>query len=136
MEEKRFLRSRLVYLILGALYLLVLIAATVYSLTVYVARLPVAELPPQGAVDGVRVPLEYVRELPDGSWVVDTVKRVDGPWGNRYVISQVRAESVYPVEGDESRVRFYALSEIGDPIVARCSAETFDGMEVRLQAGE
>ena len=67
---------------------------------------------------------------------MDTVKRTEGPWGNRYVISQVRAESVYPVEGDESRVRFYALSEIGDPIVARCSAETFNGMEVRLQAGE
>lgn len=136
MEKKRFLRSRLVYLILGAVYLLVIIAATVYSLTIYVERLPVAELPPQGAVDGVCVPVEYMRELPDGGWVVDTVKRTEGPWGNRYVISQVRAESVYPVEGDESKVRFYALSETSDPIVARCSAETYDGMEVRLQAGE
>ncbi len=136
MEEKRFLKSRLVYLILGALYLLVLVVATVYSLTIYVDQLPVAELPPQGAVDGICVPLEYVRELPDGGWVVDTVKQVNGPWGNRYVISKVRAESVYPVEGDESRVRFYALSEVTDPVVARCSVETFDGMEVRLQAGE
>lgn len=133
MERKRFRKSRIAYVIIGVLYMLILIAATVYSLRFSVERLPVAELAPPGAVDGLQVPVDYVREQSDGMWVVDTAKQIKGPWGYRYMIKQVKAENVYPVEGDESRVWFYTLRDVSDPIVARCSEETYDGMEVRLQ---
>lgn len=132
MEKKRFRKSRIVYVILGVLYMLILIAATVYSLGFSENRLPIVDLAPPGAVDGLQVPVDYVREQSDGMWSIDTVQQIKGPWGYRYIIKQIKAENVYPVEGDEGRVWFYTLRDVSDPIVARCSEETYEGMEVRL----
>ena len=70
-------KSRIVYICISIVYILVVVGATVYGLTVYQDNLPQVELIPSV---GARVPKDCLQGGPTGT-VVNTVERQDGPWG-------------------------------------------------------
>lgn len=107
------------------------LAATVYSQTLYIDNLPAVELGPRGSSAGDKVPRDYLHQLSDGTWKLDTVEQVPGPWGNKYIIREIRASNPIPME-DDRIVRVFEMMGNNNPLVARCSAETYDGMEVRI----
>lgn len=121
--------SRVVYLCIAALYLLVVVGATVYSLTAYQDKLPQVELV---LSEKGRVPKECLLSSPGGT-VINTVERQEGPWGRRYRIKQLSAFScrelpdgdmfVYESLSNENPIAF---SSTGEPL--------HDGMEVRLSS--
>ena len=81
MENRRrtFFR-RLAVWVAGAIYLLAVVGATVYSQTGYIESLPLVTL---AMVDGNSVPNEAIVDLPDGSRVLNYVEQENGPWGKR-----------------------------------------------------
>ncbi len=119
--------SRIVYLCLAVLYLLIVCGATIYSLTAYRSRLPQVELT---QADGGKIPISCLLKSPDGM-IINTVERQDGPWGKRYVIKQLTVFACQPV--DEETVFVYEAVSNENPIVSGGTAEfLYDGMEVRI----
>ena len=119
--------SRVVYLCIAAIYFLVVVGATVYSLTAYQEQLPQVELiKPEGGL----LPSECLSDGPDGK-ILNTVERQDGPWGKRYVIKQMTVYS-YQERPDGEFFVYEALSN-ENPVVRSTTADfLWDGMEVRI----
>ena len=120
-------KSRIVYICISIIYILVVVGATIYGLTVYQNSLPQVELIPSV---GARVPKDCLQAGPTGV-VVNVVERQDGPWGYRYVIKQLNAYSYQELpDGD---VFVYEVMSNENPIVVGSTAEyLYDGMEVRI----
>lgn len=127
MKREKAPKSRKLYLALGLVYLLTVVAATVYSQTAYIDNLPAVEL----AISSSIVPRETLRQLPDGNWKVDTVERQEGPWGYKYVIKEVHTANPIPME-DQRLVQVFELMGNDNPLVVSCTGETYEGMEVRI----
>ena len=130
MENRRrtFLR-RLAVWVAGAIYLLAVVGATVYSQTGYIESLPLVTL---AMVDGNSVPNEAIVDLPDGSRVLNYVEQENGPWGKRYILRQ-RADDQPP----ESRREPHPGLRHERVLLARwplpCPGDLYlDGIEVRL----
>lgn len=120
-------KSRIVYIYISIVYILVVVGATIYGLTVYQDNLPQVELIPSV---GGRVPKSCLLEGPDGT-LMNTVERQDGPWGYRYMIKQLTVYS-YQELPDGDMFVYEAVSN-KNPIVTSCTAEyLYDGMEVRI----
>lgn len=122
-------KSRIVYLSIMIAYALVVMGATVYSLTAYQDNLPWVELirPDKG-----RVPKGCLSRAPDGGMQMNTVERQEGPWGQRYVVKQVYVYA-YQELPDGNMYVYEALSN-ENPIIAESSAEyLYDGMEVCIR---
>ena len=86
MDEKKSTRlRRLTALCLGVVFLLVVVAATVYSQTGYVERLPLVTLAP---IDWMVVPNEALYVNDDGGYRLYYVEQEDGPWGKRYILRE------------------------------------------------
>lgn len=119
--------SRIVYLCIAAVYFLVVVGATAYSLTAYQEQLPQVELikPDRG-----RLPPECLTDGPDGK-IMNTVERQEGPWGQRYVIKQLTVYAYQELpEGD-----FFVYEAVSNenPIVAGSTdGFLYDSMEVRI----
>lgn len=117
-------------ILLSIIYLLLILAATIYSQTVYVDQLPEVKIVPLSETSNGRIPKELMQELSDGGWLVPTVQRVDGPWGNRYIIKQVEVHQAKPIGKDQ--VWVFALEGSKDPLVEHCTEPIMDGMEVQI----
>lgn len=119
--------SRIVYLCIAAVYFLVVVGATAYSLTAYQEQLPQVDLikPDRG-----RLPPECLTDGPDGK-IMNTVERQEGPWGQRYVIKQL---TVYAYqELPEGGVFVYEAVSNENPVVRSTTADfLWDGMEVSI----
>ena len=120
-------KSRIVYICISIVYLLAVIGATAYGLTLYQDNLPQVELIPSV---GARVPRECLQTGPAGT-VVNVVEREDGPWGYRYVIRQLAVYSYQELPDGDLFV--FEIMENVNPIVSGSTAEyLYDGMEVRI----
>ena len=120
-------KSRIVYICISIVYILVVVGATIYGLTVYQNNLPQVELIPSV---GARVPKDCLQAGPTGR-VVNVVERQDGPWGYRYVIKQLNAYSYQELPDGDLFV--YEVMSNENPIVVGSTAEyLYDGMEVRI----
>ena len=120
-------KSRIVYICISIVYILVVVGATIYGLTVYQNNLPQVELIPSV---GARVPKDCLQAGPTGM-VVNVVERQDGPWGYRYVIKQLNAYSYQELPDGDLFV--YEVMSNENPIVVGSTAEyLYDGMEVRI----
>ena len=108
--------------------MLVVVGATVYSLTAYQAKLPQVELIQS---EKGRVPPECLIPGPDNSMLMNTIERQDGPWGQRYVVKQI---TVYMFqELPDGNMFVYEAISNENPIVVSSTADfLFDGMEVRI----
>lgn len=119
--------SRIVYLCIAAVYFLVVVGATAYSLTAYQEQLPQVELikPDRG-----RLPPECLTDGPDGK-IMNTVERQDGPWGQRYIIKQF---TVYAYqELPDGNLFVYEAVSNENPVVRSTTADfLWDGMEVSI----
>lgn len=120
-------KSRIVYICMAAVYILVVVGATVYSLTAYQAGLPQVEIIRS---EKGRVPQECLIPGPDGM-LLNTVERQDGPWGKRYVVKQMSVFSYQELpDGD-----FFVYEAVSNenPIILHSDAEyLYNGMEVRI----
>jgi len=120
-------KSRVVYLCMAVIYCLVVVGATIYSLTAYQASLPRVELIRS---EKGRVPQECLTPGPDGM-LMNTVERQEGPWGQRYVVKQL-AVFAYQELPDGDMFVYEAVSN-ENPIVLSSTADfLYDGMEVRI----
>ena len=120
-------KSRIVYICISIVYILVVVGATIYGLIVYQNNLPQVELIPSV---GARVPKDCLQAGPTGM-VVNVVERQDGPWGYRYVIKQLNAYSYQELPDGDLFV--YEVMSNENPIVVGSTAEyLYDGMEVRI----
>ncbi len=120
-------KSRIIYLCIAAVYFVVVVGATVYSLTAYQANLPQVELIRS---DRGRVPQQCLTPGPEGM-LMNTVERQEGPWGQRYVVKQVTVFAYQELPDGDMLVYQAASNE--NPIVLRSTAEfLYDGMEVRI----
>ena len=129
MENKRrtFFR-RLAVWVAGAIYLLAVVGATVYSQTGYIESLPLVTL---AMVDGYSVPNEAIVDLPDGSRVLNYVEQENGPWGKRYILRQRQMTSRR--KADENHTLAYDMNEFYWPVATSVSGDLYlDGIEVRL----
>ena len=119
--------SRIVYICISVVYLLVVVGATVYGLTVYQDNLPQVEAIPSA---GAEVPKDCLQEGPDGI-LLNTVERQDGPWGYRYMIKQLRVN--FCQELPNGNMFVYEAASNENPLVIGSTAEfLYDGMEVRI----
>lgn len=119
--------SRIVYICISIVYILVVVGATIYGLTVYQDNLPQVELIPSV---GARVPKDCLMEGPEGM-LVNVVERQDGPWGYRYMIKQLNVYSCQELPDGDMFV--YEVMSNVNPIVVSSTAEyLYDGMEVRI----
>lgn len=130
MKERAFQRLwRTLVLCVGALYLLVVIGATIYSQTGYLDSLPVVKI---GLLNQGRVPASAVAEGPEGP-ILYSVSQENGPWGKRYLLRQVSSYS-YWARGDGT-IWIYDVAALETPLVLSASVPMeylYDGMEVRL----
>ena len=119
--------SRMVYLCVAAVYFIVVVGSTVYSLTAYRDSLPQVELI---QAEKGNVPAECLIPGPDGM-LMNTVERQDGPWGKRYVVKQL---SVFAYqELPDGRMFVYEAVSNENPIVLRSTADfLYEGMDVRI----
>lgn len=126
-KERKIKTSRIVYLCMVAVYFLIVVGATTYSLTAYQASLPRVELI---KADGGRLPSECLTDGPDGK-IMNTVERQDGPWGKRYVIKQL---TIYACqELPDGGFFVYEAINGENPVVRGTTADfLWDGMEVRI----
>lgn len=126
-RECRMKTSRIVYLCIAAVYFLIVVGATAYSLTAYQDSLPRVELIKS---DSGRLPSECLTDGPDGK-IMNTVERQDGPWGKRYVIKQL---TVYAYqELPDGNLFVYEAINGENPVVRNTTADfLWDGMEVRI----
>ncbi|NBK78868.1 hypothetical protein D5272_09770 [bacterium D16-76] len=119
--------SRIVYLCISAVYFLVVVGATAYSLTAYQDQLPQVQLIQS---EKGHVPKDCLLPGPEGM-LLNTVERQEGPWGKRYVIKQLKVFS-YQELPDGDMFVYEAVSN-ENPIVAGSTAGfLYDGMEVRI----
>ena len=127
-QERSWKTSRIVYLCIAVVYTLIVVGATVYSLTAYQAKLPQVELIQS---ERSRVPPECLIPGPDNSMLMNTIERQDGPWGQRYVVKQI---TVYMFqELPDGNMFVYEAISNENPIVVSSTADfLFDGMEVRI----
>lgn len=132
MDEKKSTRlRRLTALCLGVVFLLVVVAATVYSQTGYVERLPLVTLAP---IDWMVVPNEALYVNDDGGYRLYYVEQEDGPWGKRYLLRSVPSYSFQELE--DGTLFFFMMDSLEDPLVLSASVPLevlYDGMEVRLE---
>ena len=133
MGKRKFSRFQAVVLAAGAVYMLVVVLATLYSQTIYVEKLPAVVLAPLDETRGGYLRGELVEEQEDGTWLVNTVERVDGPWGGKYIVKQVRTSAAQPLPG--GRIRVFELTRSENPVVASSSEPLYAGMEVRVVSG-
>ena len=109
-------------------FLLVVVAATVYSQTGYVERLPLVTL---ASIDWMVVPNEALYVNDDGGYRLYYVEQEDGPWGKRYILREWVVTGQRP--DDENHTVVYEIEELPYPVITSLSAgEPTDGMEVRL----
>lgn len=129
MSEKKSARlRRLTAVCFGVVFLLVVVAATIYSQTGYVERLPLATLAP---IDWLVVPNEALFTNDDGGDRLYYVEQEDGPWGKRYILREWVVTGQRP--DDENHTVVYEIEELPYPVITSLSAgEPVDGMEVRL----
>lgn len=120
---------RAVIFTLGALYLLMVIGATIYSQTGYLDSLPLVKI---GSPDQGKVPASAAAMGQDGP-ILYSVDQQDGPWGKRYLLRQVPAYSYWVME--DGTIYTYDAAGLEDPLVFSASIPlelAYDGMEVRL----
>lgn len=120
---------RAVICTLGALYLLVVIGATIYSQTGYLDSLPLVKI---GSPDQGRVPASAAAMGQDGP-ILYSVSQEDGPWGKRYLLRQVPSYSYWARE--DGTIWIYDVAALEAPLVFSASIPlemAYDGMEVRL----
>ena len=128
-SEKWKTLRRVIVSCAGALYLAVVIGATVYSQTGYVESLPLVELI---TAEKGRVPDSALLEGADGL-LLNYVEQQDGPWGKRYVLRQMTVLNYIPME--EGVTFVYEAVNLDSPIALSVSIPpeyVYDGMEVRL----
>ncbi len=119
--------SRIVYIFISLVYLLVVVGATAYSLTAYEKQLPLVELV---RIENGRMPKDCLYQGAD-SMVFCTVEQQDGPWGKRYVVKQVMAYNYQEI--DEGTMFVYDAVSTENPIVKSPHNHFLhDGMEVRI----
>ena len=87
-RKARKLRRAVIFT-LGALYLLVVIGATIYSQTGYLDSLPLVKI---GSPDQGRVPASAAAMGQDGP-ILYSVSQEDGPWGKRYLLRSIPSYS-------------------------------------------
>ena len=120
---------RAVICTLGALYLLVVIGATIYSQTGYLDSLPLVKI---GSPDQGRVPASAAAMGQDGP-ILYSVSQEDGPRGKRYLLRSVPSYSFQELE--DGTLFFFMMDSLEDPLVLSASVPMevlYDGMEVRL----
>ena len=126
-QEKRKRTKRMWVLGIGALYFLIVAAATVYSQTGYLQNLPVAVI---GTAEQGVVPNSALVQTPSGV-LLNYVEQQDGPWGKQYVLRQKLVFHRQP--GDESHIFVSDAMDLEEPIALFVSTEpVYDGMEVCL----
>lgn len=120
--------SRIIVLCIAASYFLVVVLATIYSLSAYQEQLPKVRLLP---FDSGRIPKASLLENPDGDNIIYMVEQQDGPWGKRYVVKEM---SVYNVdEFDDHTVFVYDLLNSERAVVNVEQGQILqDGMEVSI----
>lgn len=125
-------RMRRIVCIVAAVYALILLAATVYSQTGYVERLPAVAL--AKIENGMVLRKSMTRDI-SGTYTMYTVVRERGPWGMRYVVRQTIIKSYEPV--DNRYIYVPAAENIREPLAVPLSANQplYDGMEVRIVDG-
>ena len=117
-------------LCVGAVFLLVLIGATIYSQTGYLDSLPLVKI---GSPDQGRVPASAAAMGQDGP-ILYSVSQEDGPWGKRYLLRSVPSYSFQELE--DGTLFFFMMDSLEDPLVLSASVPLevlYDGMEVRLE---
>ena len=118
MDEKKSTQlRRLTALCLGVVFLLVVVAATVYSQTGYVERLPLVTLAP---IDWMVVPNEALYVNDDGGYRLYYVEQEDGPWGKRYILREWVVTGQRP--DDENHTVVYEIEELPYPVITSLSA--------------
>ncbi len=126
--ERKWKTSRIVYLCMAVVYMLVVVGATAYSLTAYQASLPRVELIQS---ERGRVPKECLLPGPDGM-LINTVERQEGPWGQRYVVKQLSVFAYQELPDGDMFV--YEVVSNENPIVLSSTADfLYDGMEVVIE---
>ena len=126
MDEKKSTRlRRLTALCLGVVFLLVVVAATVYSQTGYVERLPLVTLAP---IDWMVVPNEALYVNDDGGYRLYYVEQEDGPWGKRYILREWVVTGQRPDDGNHTVV--YEIEELPYPVITSLSAASGVGLEI------
>ena len=130
MTERGVKLRRIVVLCVGAVFLLVLIGATIYCQTGYLDSLPLVTI---GSPDQGRVPASAAVMGQDGP-ILYSVSQEDGPWGNRYLLRSVPSYSFQELE--DGTLFFFMMDGLEDPLVLSASVPLevlYDGMEVRLE---
>lgn len=146
-------KSRIIVIIVSGIYLLLVVAATIYSLKTYYTNLPVAYLSKpalaqidyegeakiksaEGHAENV-----YDRTLPrtclydDGSGImkINMIAEEEGPWGKKYIIKQTQV-AYWPVDSNSENIVILWRMDDSLPIAADIDGEfAYEGMEVRLQ---
>lgn len=130
MQKRKINRFQAIVLLAGVLYMLVVVLATIYSQTVYIEKLPTVVLVPLDETRGGYLRGELMEEQEEGHWLINTVERVDGPWGSKYIIKQVMSNWPQALPG--GRMRVFELVRSENPVVAASSQSLYAGMEVRV----
>ena len=128
MTERGVKLRRIVVLCVGAVFLLVLIGATIYCQTGYVSKLPVVQL---GRPEKGCLPLDAV--LDTGRGLLPLRAAGGGPWGQRYILRRSQAYNYMDME--DGTMLVYEAVTLEEPIVLSASVPLevlIDGMEVRL----
>lgn len=133
MQKPKINRFQAIVLLAGALYMLVVVLATIYSQTVYIEKLPTVVLVPLDETRGGYLREELMEEQEEGRWLINTVERVDGPWGSKYIIKQVISN--WPQSLPGGRMRVFELVRSESPVVAASSQPLYAGIEVRVVSG-
>ena len=125
-------RMRRVVCIVAAVYALILLAATVYSQTGYVERLPAVAL---AKIENGMVLRKSMTRDTSGTYTMYTVVRERGPWGMRYIVRQTIIKDYEP--GDNRCIYVPIAESIREPLAVPLSANQplYDGMEVRIVDG-
>ena len=145
-------KSRKIAIIIGGIYLVLVIIATVYCQRTYYSNLPTAYLskPARAQIDyegrkpkslaGVEGNV-YDRTLPrtclyddgTGKMKVNMITEEEGPWGKRYKIKQTDVIYWPKDSGSENIVVLWRMDD-SLPIAADIDSEyVYEGMEVKLQ---
>ena len=113
MTERGVKLRRIVVLCVGAVFLLVLIGATIYCQTGYVSKLPVVQL---GRPEKGCLPLDAVLDTGEGVYF-HYVQQEEGPWGQRYILRRSQAYNYMDME--DGTMLVYEAVTLEEPSCSR-----------------
>lgn len=146
-------KSRKIVIIIGGIYLMLVIAATIYCLRTYYVNLPIAYLSkpalaqidydgddkiksaegqPENVYDQA-LPRTCLYDDGSGTMKVNMIAEEEGPWGKKYIIKQTQV-AYWPVDSDSENIVILWRMNDSLPIAADIDSDyVYEGMEVKLQ---